>query len=161
MLLFMSELLPIRAFIVDDDEWKTNEMTSALVASGHIVVATAVKAYDVRDLYEAGEITTDNIDVVFVDSQLGLSSGGGKEVVRYLFMQNLVRRPIGDNSANEPVLVDPNKIVTVGASTEPEWANELGSYSDTLSAPLILDWKIRPLKIASILNEVRRLKPRA
>lgn len=156
----MGELLPIRALIVDDDEWKMNDMTQALVDEGHSVVATATRAFDVRDLCEAGEITADRIDVAFVDSQLGSSRGGGKEVVRYLFMQKLLRTPIGENESAEPVLPDPNKIVVVGASSEPDWAREIGSYSDALQTPLTIDWDIKPLRIGLIIDEVRRLKPR-
>lgn len=155
----MSELRQIRALIVDDDELKTEEITDALNYLGHVVVASASCAWDVKALCERGEVNPDSVDVAFVDSNLGNGMGGGKEVLRYLFMQGFVRRPIGMNVDNEPVAADATKIVTVGASTDEEWAQEIGSYSDHLNMPLTLDWAERPLRLGHIISEVDRLKP--
>lgn len=156
----MSETLPIRAFIVDDDTWKVGRITKALQLGGNSVVAIAEKAYDVRDLYKEGRITPDTVDVAFIDSNLGHGMGDGNDVLRYLYMNELVRRPVGFNSLHEPVNPQADKIVTIGASTERDWASEIGSYSDVSKHPLIVDWDIDPLNLTFILSEVRRLKPR-
>ncbi len=155
----MSESRRIRALIVDDDEFKTEEITDALNRLGHVVVASASCVWDVIALCERGEVNPDLVDVAFVDSNLGNGMGGGKEVLSYLFMQGFVRRPIGMNVDNEPVTLDAAKIVTVGASTEEDYAQEIGNYSDYLHGPLTVDWAVRPLKIGCIIAEVSRLKP--
>ena len=156
----MCETLPIRAFIVDDDAWKADKITEALQLQGNLVIAIAKRAHDVRDLYEGGLITPDIVDVAFIDSNLGQGMGGGNDVLRYLYMNELVRRPVGFNTLQESVTLQTDRIVTVGASTERDWASEIGSYSDISEHPLIINWDVDSLDITFILSEVRRLKPR-
>ena len=86
--------------------------------------------------------------------------GGGKEVLRLLYMKGLARKPVGVNPQSEPVTPEKDKIVTVGASMDPQWACEIGSYSDKSDLPLVVDWEINPLNLAFIVSEVQRLKPR-
>ncbi|CAN5429702.1 hypothetical protein BH10PAT3_BH10PAT3_0500 [soil metagenome] len=155
----MSELRQIRALIVEDDEFKTEEIADALFYLGHAVVASASCAWDVKTLCERGEVSPTLVDVAFIDSNLGHGMGGGKEVLRYLFMQGFVRRPIGMNEDCVPVIADATKIVTVGASTEEDWSREIGSYSDRLEVPLVVNWAERPLGLAKVISEVSTLKP--
>lgn len=153
--------MPVKALIVNDQDYALQEIGDAIRGQGHVVAETAKCAWDVRDLFEAGKITPQTIDVAFIDSNLGSGMGGGLEVLRYLFIQDVVRTPVGDNPDSEPVVIDPHKIVTVGASTDVEWAVEIGSYSDYLGMPLFIDWNIRPLNLGAIISEARRLKPQA
>lgn len=150
----------INALIVDDDPYKIDQLRAALVDVGGFVVATAGKAFEVADLYEAGEITPQKVDVAFIDSDLGSGPGGGKEVLRYLFGEDncLIRRPFGTNNLDEIVLPDPNRIVTVGSSSNPDWAQELGSYSDILKRPLTVNWGARPLNLQINASVIRHLK---
>lgn len=154
----MSENRVLRGLIVDDETRKIEAIQDAFSKCGGIIVATAINAFNVRDLYEASEISPDKVDVAFIDSNLGSGMGGGKEVLRYLFMNGIVRRPIGFNAQKEEVVPAMDKIVTVGASSEVEWATEIGSYSDVLRMPLFVDWN-RPLDFSFLVSEVCRLKP--
>lgn len=151
--------MPVKGIIFDDDESKSSKIQEAFEEQGGLVVARGVRVFDVVDLFEAGKFEPNVVDVVFIDSHMGNSFGDGKEVLRYLFMHGLARQPIGNNNAAETVIPDSNKIVTVGASDEPEWAAENGSYSDLLLKPLTVDWTIKPLNLAEVVSEIRRLKP--
>ncbi len=157
----MSELKLVRGLIVDDEINKTKRIAEAFRECGGLVVMEAIRARDVYDLINESRITPRTVDVVFIDSNLGFGMGGGRDVLGLLHRNDLERRPVGGNEYNEPVLPEPNRLVTVGTSTEPEWAAELGSYSDVIHGPLIVEWEtaIRPLNMVEIVQEVRRLKP--
>ncbi len=158
----MSELQPVRGLIVDDQEAYRIVVAEAFEKEGGIVVVTAGSLLDVKDLVDTSKITPDLIDVAFLDSSLGSSMGDGKECYRYLNMHGFVRRDIGLHPSPEQ-LSDPHntgRIVTVGTSSDKKWSVEIGTYSDILDHPLIVDWTISPFSLAQIVSEVRRLKPR-
>lgn len=154
----MSEQRVLRGLIVDDETSKIEAVRDEFSKCGGIIVATAISAFNVRDLYKASEISADRVDVAFIDSNLGNGMGDGNDVLRYLFMNGLVRRPVGFNPQKEEVIPAADKIVTVGISSELEWAAEIGSYSDALHMPLFVDWN-RQLDFGFLVSEVCRLKP--
>ena len=157
----MSENRIIRGLIVDDEKDKTERITEALLNCGGMVVATAVSAREVAMQVENGTVRPDRVDVAFIDSNLGYGRGGGLQVVGLLYREGMVRLPIGENATETEIVPDPHAIVTVGTSTELDWARELGSYSDVLGGPLVADWGwgSQPLDLRAVVDEVRRLKP--
>lgn len=116
--------------MLDDDLDKHERIEAAFAATGNLVVARAFKVFDLLDLHDAGELTAGNLDVAFIDSQIGVGTGGGKEAIRFLHQIGIARRNTNPSAS---------KIVTVGISSNPEWALEVGDYSEALGQPLIVD----------------------
>lgn len=156
----MAERQPMRALIVDDEDRKIDEIRKAFEAGGNIVVDTALAVVAIPDLCEKGRLTSEKIDVAFIDSHLKRGTGetGGKEVLGILLRNELARRAYGHDPKHADFAPNRNKIVTVGTSSDPDWARNIGSYSDVLGEPLTIDWTIRPLELGSIIEEVRRLR---
>jgi hypothetical protein len=111
-------------------------------------------------MLDSGQISPDLVDVAFIDSRLGKEEEGGTKVMGWLLHRSLVRLAYGKprQTSNVESPARANKIVTVGISSEPEKAQDLGSYSDVLGQPLIVEWQEKPLDLSSIVKEVRRLK---
>jgi hypothetical protein len=150
----MSELVPVRAFVVDDDPGKIVDLQEGFELAGSLVVITADRGFGVKDLVDAQQITPDTIDVAVVDSDFGHGPGGGLEIVRFLGSRGLIR----DRSDTEP---RSDRIVVVGSSIDTDWAEQVGSLSHNTQTPLMVDWKIRPLNLAALVEEVRYLKPKS
>jgi CheY-like chemotaxis protein len=155
----MSELEPIRGLIVDDDRGKIASVQASFEALGGRVIATA------NNLQDVSEMTTDNLvspaqlDVAFIDSNLGKSAMDGLEIVRFLALKDLARKDVGTPPSHiYESKANPNKIVTVGMSRTASDADAVGSYSDKLGVGLAVDWNASDMNLPVILREVRRLK---
>ena len=116
---------------------------------------------EVENLAETGVLHPDNLDVVFIDTDLGDPISNGREVLEYLFLNSLIRESFGLNLAGEIRHQKPSlgRIVTVGTSRNPAESAELGSCSDELNKPLAIEWgAFSPLNMVEIIAEVRRLR---
>lgn len=155
----MSEGIKLRGLIVDGSPDKVEKVQAAFEGLGGKVLSASNNAQDVYELVTDGLVSPDQLDVAFIDSDLGNSVFEGIDIVKSLVHRSLVRGVYGPpprrDFATKP---NPNKIVTVGLSLDPVWAHAIGSYSDGLRDSLAVDWNAPGLNMPAIVGEVIRLK---
>ncbi len=150
----MAELQPIRGIIVEDCQEKFDALNRDFQeAGGQLLAHTA--SYDAAiELINRGLLTPQQVDVAFLDADLGFRRSEGRRLHLQLCRLGLIAI-----NQKEP---NPLSIVTVGASSVPYMAQEIGTPALTDGERLTIDWDYVPLvatNLEEILHEVRQLKP--
>ena len=156
----MSELTPIRGFVVEDSPIKMVRLTRALNSVDISVVKSAANATEALGMIDEGELTPETMDVAFIGYNIGASNVAGLVITKRLVKAGMAREAHGEMIDHEPDTLEtsPDKIVTVGTASSKVWAPETGSYSDALGKALVVDWDSAVLNLPTVASEVRRLK---
>ncbi|MDQ5972094.1 MAG: hypothetical protein QG553_253 [Patescibacteria group bacterium] len=150
----MPELQPVRGVIVEDCQEKFDALNAAFQEAGGQLVAWATSYDAAIELINNRVLSPQKTDVAFIDADLGLRRSEGRQLHLQLCQLGHI--------ATSPQTPDPRSIVTVGASSVPYMAQEIGTPAIQDGQPLIVEWEYVPLvavNLPEILQEVRLLKP--
>lgn len=159
----MAERL-VRALVAEDDLDVVMRLQESLASVNAEMGAYANTPAYVSSLILTGIVSPPRIDVLFLNHRLRINSQrmtdiGGKTVLGLLEEQGFLRTDTQEDLDAGIQLPDSNGIVVVGMGRDLDQARELATFSYGHEGPLTVDWADQPLRLGSLIQEVRYLKP--